>query len=502
MDLQIALDQCERVEKFRRKHRIGLLTLLFTDMVGSTRLKQTLGDTDGFDRIQEHHALVRKILAGFTEGEEIGTAGDSFFLVFAKPSEAVKFSLLLQSRLRDLSENSSLPLRDRIGIHIGEVIIEERPGEAKPKDLYGIQVDICARVMSLGQGDQILMTRSTFDNARQVLKGRELAALGPLTWTTHGAYLLQGVDEPLEVCEVGETGRACLTPPADSGKARREEKIVPAPTDAVPPSVKKLPALRRWPLVTAATTVLAALILIVGYCRGWFAATPLTTSVFRCGFEIAEGYEAGQSIIGRGGWMRGGWQGQLPTGGEGVATALIPGSTQQAFIGGVVGRETPGVHSSLRRPVQFSPNPKGGAVVEMAWRQRVTDSSDGVRNTFEWLFANQRGQLLGGLVFNNATSRIMYRQPDNSLTDTGLTFERGHVYPVKLRLDFQSKSWTAALGNSTLGPFSLADRDLSMNLGNLSATWWSAPHNASMPGRPVTGDNLMAFDDLEITTGD
>ena len=203
MDLQIALDQCERVEEFRRKHRIGLLTLLFTDMVGSTRLKQALGDTDGFDRIQEHHALVRETLAGFPDGEEIGTAGDSFFLVFAKPSEAVKFSLLLQSRLRDLSENSSPPLLDRVGIHIGEVIIEERPGEAKPKDLYGIQVDICARVMSLGQGDQILMTRSTFDNARQVLKGRELASLGPLTWTSHGAYLLQGVDEPLEVCEVG-----------------------------------------------------------------------------------------------------------------------------------------------------------------------------------------------------------------------------------------------------------------------------------------------------------
>jgi hypothetical protein len=71
MDLQLALDQCERVEEFRRKHRIGLLTLLFTDMVGSTRLKQTLGDTGGFDRIQEHHALVREILEGFPEGEEI-----------------------------------------------------------------------------------------------------------------------------------------------------------------------------------------------------------------------------------------------------------------------------------------------------------------------------------------------------------------------------------------------------------------------------------------------
>ena len=50
---------------------------------------------------------MREVLAGFPEGEEIGTAGDSFFVVFAKPSEAVKFSLLLQSRLRDLSENAA-----------------------------------------------------------------------------------------------------------------------------------------------------------------------------------------------------------------------------------------------------------------------------------------------------------------------------------------------------------------------------------------------------------
>lgn len=498
MDLQIALDQCDRVEEFRRKHRIGLLTLLFTDMVGSTQLKQALGDTDGFDRIQEHHALVRETLAGFPEGEEIGTAGDSFFLVFAKPSEAVKFSLLLQSRLRELSENSSSPLRDRVGIHIGEVIIEERPGEAKPKDLYGIQVDICARVMSLGQGDQILMTRSTFDNARQVLKGRELAALGPLTWTSHGAYLLQGVDEPLEVCEVGETGRACLTPPADSGKARRAEAVA----SAKPQIVDKHPAVRPWPILTAVSAVLAALVLIGGYFRGWLAATPSATGLFRCGFEVAEGFHAGQSLIGREGWMRGGWKGQLPNGGEGVAADLFPGSAQQAFIGGVAGGKTPGVHASLRRNVLFSPSPDGGAVVEMAWRQRVTDSSDGVRDNFEWLFNNQRGQLLGGLAFNNATCRIMSRRPDNSLTDTGLAFERGHVYPVKLRLDFQARTWTAAVGDSTLGPFSMADGNPGMTLGHLSATWWSVANNATAPGGPLTGDNRMAFDDLEITARD
>ena len=246
----------------------------------------------------------------------------------------------------------------------------------------------------------------------------------------------------------------------------------------------------------------AALALMAGYRQGWFRANPSTTGLLRCGFESTEGYQAGQSLIGRDGWMRGVWKGQLSNGGEGVAADLFPGSAQQAFIGGVAGGKTPGVHASLRRNLLFSPKPDGGAVVEMAWRQRVTDSSDGVRDNFEWLFNNQRGQLLGGLAFNNATCRIMSRRPDNSLTDTGLTFERGRVYPVKLRLDFQAGTWTAALGESMLGPFSMADGDPAMNLGHLSATWWSVANNAAAPDGPVTGDNLMAFDDLEISVRD
>jgi hypothetical protein len=47
--------------------------------------------------IQPLHAVIREILGHFSEGEEIETAGDSFFIVFTKPSDAVKFSLLVQA---------------------------------------------------------------------------------------------------------------------------------------------------------------------------------------------------------------------------------------------------------------------------------------------------------------------------------------------------------------------------------------------------------------------
>ena len=86
---QIAIERRAKVQEFQRKHRIGLLTLVFTDVVDSTRLKQVLGDRKAVSALQQHHAAIREILGQFSEGEEIETAGDSFFLVFTKPSDAV-----------------------------------------------------------------------------------------------------------------------------------------------------------------------------------------------------------------------------------------------------------------------------------------------------------------------------------------------------------------------------------------------------------------------------
>jgi class 3 adenylate cyclase len=121
MDRNVVLSQRSKVEQFRLKHRIGLLTLLFTDIVGSTKLKQGLGDRRAVELMQFHHQKVRDTLALFPEGEEINTAGDSFFIVFAKPSDAAKFCLLLQSQLRQLARETGHPVYDRIGIHVGEV---------------------------------------------------------------------------------------------------------------------------------------------------------------------------------------------------------------------------------------------------------------------------------------------------------------------------------------------------------------------------------------------
>ncbi|MDQ7781023.1 MAG: adenylate/guanylate cyclase domain-containing protein, partial [Planctomycetota bacterium] len=93
-------DTRARIEEFRKRHRTSLLTLVFTDVVGSTLLKQRRGDSAATAILQAHAALVRDILAHTPDAQEISTAGDSFFCVFVRPSDAISFALRLQAAMR------------------------------------------------------------------------------------------------------------------------------------------------------------------------------------------------------------------------------------------------------------------------------------------------------------------------------------------------------------------------------------------------------------------
>jgi class 3 adenylate cyclase len=115
-----------------------------------------------------------------------------------------------------------LPVQERVGIHLGEVVIAEHETAAKAKDLYGIQLATCARVMALAAGGQILLTRGVFDSARQVLKVEDIPRVGVLSWVSHRPYVLKGIEEGVEVCEVGEAGQSLLSAPKRSEKAQRQ----------------------------------------------------------------------------------------------------------------------------------------------------------------------------------------------------------------------------------------------------------------------------------------
>jgi class 3 adenylate cyclase/TolB-like protein/tetratricopeptide (TPR) repeat protein len=245
VDVSDALPERERAEAFRRQHQSALVTLVFTDLVDSVALRRNLGDQAGTTLFQTYRRLVRDILQRNPEAEEIETAGDSFLFVFTRPSDAVKFALLMQSRVRVLAQERKVCLANRIGIHVGEVVIQAHTQGHKPKDLYGSQVDLCARVMSVAQGDQILLTRAVFDSARQALKGEDLGELKELRWLDHGPYRLKGIEELVDICEVGEVGVAVLRPPASSDKVQPQIRVGHPPSMGLSPSQDE-PTMAPW----------------------------------------------------------------------------------------------------------------------------------------------------------------------------------------------------------------------------------------------------------------
>jgi eukaryotic-like serine/threonine-protein kinase len=247
MEDQFPLGQQAKVETFSQKHRTGLVTLLFTDIVGSTALKQQLGDRAAAELFRRHDNLIRQTLGLFIDAEEIETPGDSFFLVFATPSHAVKFALLLQAQLHGLAQQSGFHIFVRIGIYVGEVVVGHGH-DAADRDLFGIQIDTCSRVMSLAKGGQVLMTRAVFDSARQVLKGGDIEGVKPLQWLNHGGYLLKGLEEPVEICEVCQLGESGTAPPTSSEKAQRQVRAGEEPVLGWRPGVGQSVPGTRWVL--------------------------------------------------------------------------------------------------------------------------------------------------------------------------------------------------------------------------------------------------------------
>jgi class 3 adenylate cyclase len=99
----------------------GTVTLLFTDIEGSTRLLQHLGGRYG-NILAEHRRLLR---AAFAEhrGCEISTEGDGFFVAFARASDAVTAAVDGQRGLAAHSWDQGVGVRVRMGIHSGEPIV-------------------------------------------------------------------------------------------------------------------------------------------------------------------------------------------------------------------------------------------------------------------------------------------------------------------------------------------------------------------------------------------
>jgi class 3 adenylate cyclase len=128
----------------------GTVTVLFTDIEGSTQLTEALGDAEWIRVLRAHNTIVKDQVAAHS-GIEVKSQGDGFMLAFASAEDALGCAIEIQRALvQPLSDG--LRLRVRIGLHTGEPIREE-------DDFYGKDVVLAARIAAEARGGEILVSQ-------------------------------------------------------------------------------------------------------------------------------------------------------------------------------------------------------------------------------------------------------------------------------------------------------------------------------------------------------
>jgi class 3 adenylate cyclase len=149
-DTDMVMEEIREFLTGTRSHPGGsdrvLATLMFTDIVDSTRRANEMGDRRWSELLESHNATIRSLLERF-RGHEINTTGDGFLATFDGPARGVRCAQAI------LDETRRLGLELRIGVHTGEV-------EVLGDDVGGIAVHIGARVMAAAGPGQILVSSS------------------------------------------------------------------------------------------------------------------------------------------------------------------------------------------------------------------------------------------------------------------------------------------------------------------------------------------------------
>jgi class 3 adenylate cyclase len=148
----------------------GTVTLLFTDIEGSTRLLQQLGEHYS-DVLADCRHLLRQMFVQYN-GHEVDTQGDAFFVSFARATDAVAAAAAIQRVLAEHAWPEGISVRVRIGLHTGEP-------KLTADGYIGMDVHHAARIMSAGHGGQILLSPTTHQLVEQHLPvGTSLQDLG------------------------------------------------------------------------------------------------------------------------------------------------------------------------------------------------------------------------------------------------------------------------------------------------------------------------------------
>jgi len=128
----------------------GTITVLFTDLVGSTEHLSDLGDDDA-DRLRRAYFKILRDTVAQHSGREVKNLGDGIMAVFASAIDALRCAIDIQRQVHSHNKDKGASLRVRIGLEVGEPIAEE-------EDYFGTPVVVAKRLCDSAQGGQIVVS--------------------------------------------------------------------------------------------------------------------------------------------------------------------------------------------------------------------------------------------------------------------------------------------------------------------------------------------------------
>ena len=188
------------------------MAVLFADIAGSTKLYDTLGDTQAKKMIDECIAVMRAVVAQY-HGRVIKTIGDEVMCVLPDADAGCLAATDMQLKISALAAVSGVKRAIRAGFHAGPVIEENN-------DVFGDSVNLAARMAGLAKAMQIITTQATVDQ----LSGMLRASTRPIA-----ALAVKGKGDDVAVCEVIWQGGEELTtmaPPASQMAARQTSLLL------------------------------------------------------------------------------------------------------------------------------------------------------------------------------------------------------------------------------------------------------------------------------------
>jgi class 3 adenylate cyclase len=167
----------DEIEEFLTGARLGaepdraLLTVMFTDIVGSTDRAVDLGDRRWRDLLDTHQVVVRRELTRH-RGNEVNTTGDGFLATFDGPARAIRCAVRMREELRQLG------IEIRVGLHTGEC-------ELLGDDIGGVAVHIGARVEARAMPGEVLVSSTV----------KDLVVGSGLQFEDRGTHTLKGIPD-------------------------------------------------------------------------------------------------------------------------------------------------------------------------------------------------------------------------------------------------------------------------------------------------------------------